>query len=364
MRAWLFAVVWSSSAALALLGVGCTREVIREIVVQPTAEPTSTATTLHATSTVEACTERDAVARIEPSVVRIEGSYWGGSGVVIDELGYVLTNRHIVEGDRSVTVVLPDRRRLSGEVWSVAADADLALVKVSGTALHSAEWGDSADLRPPDRLIAVGYPMADVLGELGEEPSVTTGTFSAHRSDGQVKWLQTDAPLNPGSSGGAVVDTCGRLVGIATAGLRDTEGMNLAIASETARRVADEMIRRPAPSLALAQSDARLTPEDTTHLYYYMVANRDFPEAYLLLSQRFQTGHPYNKWLAGYDTTLFVSVEDVRTVQSVPPIVHVSVVATDLFGRELVTRRFAGEWTLVWERDAWRLDVGKIQVVP
>jgi len=362
MRRWLGVGTWGMWIALSILGSACTREVVREVLVQPSPAPTPTLAV--ASPSPEPCTEQLAVSRAEPAVVRIEGAYWYGSGVVVDERGYILTNRHVVEGDRFVTVVLASGQERTGEVWSVASDVDLAIIHVPGARLSVAKWGDSSALRPPDRLIAIGYPMAEFLGG---EPSVTAGALSAHRSDGYAEWLQTDVSLNPGSSGGALVNLCGELVGIATSGIRDTEGMNLAIAAATARPAAEEMIKYPISGTAPAQvasDQAKLSPEQTTLLFYLRIANRDFPGAYSLLSQRFRESHPYGAWLAGYDTTLFVSVEEVRSVRDNPPVVYASVLATDFLDNRLVARRFAGEWTLVLEGESWRLEVGKIAVVP
>jgi S1-C subfamily serine protease len=352
--------------ALLLLAtaVACTREVIREVPVYPTALPTYAAVPTPASPSPESCTERDAVSRVKPAVVLILGSSVQGSGVVIDESGYILTNSHVVEGDESLTVMLPDGRQASGHVWSQASNVDLALVRVEESGLHAAKWGDSESLQETDTLIAIGYPIAEVLGQ---EPSVTTGTLSAKRSDLYADWLQTDVALNPGSSGGAVVNMCGELVGISTGTIAETEGMNFAIASATARPIAEELIRhqerRPVPSRAVAD-EPLFSPEETAWAFYYLIANREFELAYSLLSQRFQASRPYGTWLAGYETTLLVFVEEVRTMQYDPPVVYVSVLATDLLNSEVVTRRFAGKWRFAFEGGMWRLDVGDIAVVP
>jgi S1-C subfamily serine protease len=352
--------------ALLLLAtaVACTREVIREVPAYPTAVPTYAAVPTPASPSPESCTERDAVSRARPAVVLILGSSVQGSGVVIDESGYILTNSHVVEGDESLTVMLPDGRQASGQVWSRASNVDLALVRVEASGLHAAKWGDSESLQETDTLIAIGYPIAEVLGQ---EPSVTTGTLSAKRSDLYADWLQTDVALNPGSSGGAVVNMCGELVGISTGTIAETEGMNFAIASATARPIAEELIRHqerwPVPSRAVAD-EPLFSPEETAWAFYYLIANREFELAYSLLSQRFQASRPYGTWLAGYDTTLLVFVEEVRTMQYDPPVVYVSVLATDLLNNEVVTRRFAGEWRFAFEGGMWRLDVGDIAVVP
>jgi len=344
--------------------VACTREIIREVAVYPTAVPTYTAVATPAPPSPESCTERDAAARAKSSVVMILGYYGQGSGVVIDDSGYILTNRHVVEGDDSLTVMLPDGRQVSGQAWSLASNVDLAVVRVQASGLHAAKWGDSESLQETDRLIAIGYPIAEVLGQ---EPSVTSGTLSAKRSDLHADWLQTDVALNPGSSGGAVVNMCGELVGISTGTIAETEGMNFAIASATARPIAEELIRHqerpPVPSRAVAD-EPLFSPEETAWAFYYLIANREFELAYSLLSQRFQASRPYGTWLAGYDTTLLVFVEEVRTMQYDPPVVYVSVLATDLLNNEVVTRRFAGEWRFAFEGGMWRLEVGDIAVVP
>ena len=139
-----------------------------------------------------------------------------GSGAVIDSRGYILTNAHVVGGERAtIEVHLSDGRKLAGKTVGLEAETDLALVKVDATDLPVIPLGDSDKVEVGQWVIAIGNPF-------GLEQTVTTGVVSALGRAGvgvaQVEdFIQTDAAINPGNSGGPLVDLKGRLVGINTA---------------------------------------------------------------------------------------------------------------------------------------------------
>ena len=198
-----------------------------------------------------------AVERVLPSVVSVQtssfgGGEGGGSGVVFDRRGLILTNNHVVEGTTSVTVSFNDGRHpepLTAEVVGTEPERDLAVLRVDADDLVPVELARSSDLRLGDPVIAIGFPL-----DLGG-PTVTAGIVSGldRTIDGPngdlTGLLQTDAAINPGNSGGPLVDRAGRLVGINTAGIREdgTEGIGFAIAIDGALPVIDEL-SRGAPS--------------------------------------------------------------------------------------------------------------------
>ncbi|MEZ5421192.1 MAG: trypsin-like peptidase domain-containing protein [Vicinamibacterales bacterium] len=175
-----------------------------------------------------------------------------GSGVILDAAGYVMTNYHVVQGARRVQVVLASRRdgasivrprgrTLDAEVVGVDEETDLALLKVSGTALSPLPLGDSDALRPGQLVFAFGSP-------LGLDNTVTMGVVSAVgrqlEPDDPMVYIQTDAPINPGSSGGPLVDASGRVVGINTLILSQgggNEGLGFAAPSNIVRAVYDQL---------------------------------------------------------------------------------------------------------------------------
>ncbi|HVW17326.1 MAG TPA: trypsin-like peptidase domain-containing protein, partial [Solirubrobacteraceae bacterium] len=190
----------------------------------------------------------DVVAKVVPAVVKLrahdyDGSTSEGSGVVIDRGGVILTNDHVVHGARTVTVTFGDgrhRRAVRGQVVGASASADLAVVSVPVRDLTALPLGRSKDLRLGDAVLAVGFPL-----DLGGGASVTQGIVSAlHRTvksdqGPRLKGLvQTDAAINHGNSGGALVDARGRLVGITTIGVDGSaQNVGFAIAIDAARPV-------------------------------------------------------------------------------------------------------------------------------
>ena len=195
----------------------------------------------------------DLVARVQPGVVQVLATGYGpgglggpgplasastgsllttqrstGSGVIIDPDGYIVTNAHVIGGAQKVHVVLPHEKKrnrekrsivrprgqqVEAEVVGLDRETDLAVLKVDRSGLPAVEIGDSDDLRTGEIVLAIGSPM-------GLGGSVSLGVVSAlgrqRGPEDPMVFIQTDAPINPGHSGGALVDTEGRLVGINT----------------------------------------------------------------------------------------------------------------------------------------------------
>jgi S1-C subfamily serine protease len=173
---------------------------------------------------------------------RFEG-HGSGSGVLITPDGYLITNNHVVQGARQVEVTLSDGRTLSGTLVGTDPATDLAVVRASGAGLPTAVLGDSEKLRPGQIAIAIGNPF-------GYQASVTAGIVSAlgrtlRSESGSVieNVIQTDAALNPGNSGGPLVDSRGRVVGINTAIIQYAQGICFAVPINTARWVAGLLIK-------------------------------------------------------------------------------------------------------------------------
>lgn len=149
-----------------------------------------------------------------------------GSGVIVDETGYILTNNHVVRGADDLTVILSDGRRLSAKVVGTDARTDLAVLKVEEAGLPAMSIGNSDELRIGEWVLAVGSPFSENL-----QATVTTGIVSAVGRSGMnlneyEDFIQTDAAINPGNSGGALVNLDGELVGINSAIASRTGGSN------------------------------------------------------------------------------------------------------------------------------------------
>jgi serine protease Do len=167
-----------------------------------------------------------------------------GSGIIMSQDGYILTNNHVVNGAHEIKVALADERRvLDAKVIGTDPHADVAVIKVEGQDLPAITVTDSDKLEVGDVVLAIGNPF-------GVGQSVTMGIVSAKGRSGMgivdyKDFIQTDAPINPGYSGGALVDVEGRLVGISTAILSrtgDNQGIGFAIPVNLARHVMERII--------------------------------------------------------------------------------------------------------------------------
>lgn len=199
-------------------------------------------TTTTASSTSKANSTSEIVKKTADSVVEIStesvvtGSFaqqyvqqGAGSGVIISQDGYILTNNHVINGANSVKVRLRDSTEYDATIIGSDSDNDIALLKVSATGLSPATFGDSNSLAVGDYVVAIGNP----LGELGG--TVTDGIISALArkvtiEDTQMTLLQTNAQVNPGNSGGGLFNANGELVGIVNAKQSATEVEGIAFA--------------------------------------------------------------------------------------------------------------------------------------
>jgi len=199
-------------------------------------------TTTTASSTSKANSTSEIVKKTADSVVEIStesvvtGSFaqqyvqqGAGSGVIISQDGYILTNNHVINGANSVKVRLRDGTEYDATIIGSDSDNDIALLKVSATGLSPATFGDSNSLAVGDYVVAIGNP----LGELGG--TVTDGIISALArkvtiEDTQMTLLQTNAQVNPGNSGGGLFNANGELVGIVNAKQSATEVEGIAFA--------------------------------------------------------------------------------------------------------------------------------------
>ncbi len=170
---------------------------------------------------------------------RLSGS---GSGFVFSSDGLILTNSHVIENADKLVVTLLDGDELEGTVTGLDKDTDVAIIKVYGSGYTPAKLGESTGLRIGQLVIAIGNP-------LGYQHSVSVGVLSGvgrtmRTPDGHLidNILQSDAAMNPGNSGGPMIDTNGEVIGINTAIIPGAQGLSFAIGIDTAKEVARYLI--------------------------------------------------------------------------------------------------------------------------
>jgi serine protease Do len=191
-----------------------------------------------------------------------------GSGVIVSEHGYILTNNHVVQGAEEIKVTLYDKREFKGKIVGVDPRTDLAVIKITARGLPTLRLGESGKLKTGDIVLAVGNPF-------GLNQTITMGIVSAvGRSNIGLAdfedFIQTDAAINPGNSGGALVNSRGELVGINTAIFSTSGGymgIGFAIPSNMAKTVMDSIIDHGKVIRGwLGVSIQNLTPELATSL--------------------------------------------------------------------------------------------------
>ena len=167
-----------------------------------------------------------------------------GSGVIVTPDGYILTNNHVVDGAKELTVTLPDKREFKGHVVGADPKTDLAVVKIDGQNLPAIPWGDASKLQVGEYVLAVGNPF-------GLNSTVTLGIVSA-LGRGKMgitqyeDFIQTDAAINPGNSGGALVNTKGELVGINTAIFSQSggyQGVGFAVPTSMSKPIFESLVK-------------------------------------------------------------------------------------------------------------------------
>ncbi|HTW00464.1 MAG TPA: trypsin-like peptidase domain-containing protein [Streptosporangiaceae bacterium] len=198
----------------------------------------------------------DIVRQVRPSVVQIRTTEGLGSGVILDDLGNIVTNAHVAGNATTFTVQLADDTKpRTAELVGTYPAGDIAVIRADGlSGLRPASFGDSNKAQVGDAVLAVGNPLGLSSSVTDGIVSATGRTVSEPASEGSsgtvlADAIQTSAPINPGNSGGALVNASGQVIGIPTlaaagsAGGAQAQGIGFAIPSNTARDIATQLIR-------------------------------------------------------------------------------------------------------------------------
>jgi len=308
--------------------------------------------------------EQDAVARVLPAVIHVSQPEGIGTGLVLGS-GYALTNAHVVQNYATVQIRTQDGRMFTATVERRDTWADLALLRVPDD-LPGVSLGDAAQLRVGEPLIAIGYSL-----DLHGGPTVTRGIFSARRSARGVDYIQTDAAINPGDSGGPLISLHGDVIGINAMRLEADEdgtpvqGVNFAISTDAVRSFVDN---KPTAGTTSMRDDAPVKgpspvagPDAVVRQYYTAVALRRLDEAYRFMGPKVTSTTDrlaFDHWFDNKLSLTLVSISaespDVDTA-----IVVATVTSEDRFSDSIQAIQradYVDRWTLSRQPDGWRME--------
>lgn len=204
-----------------------------------------------------------------------KNSHNSGSGFIIRKNGYILTNAHVVKNADKITVQLNDKKTYPAKIVGTDTFSDLAVIKIEVENLPTLKIGSSTNLRPGEFVIAIGSP-------LGYDQSVTLGIISAVDREekdisGNLNFIQTDAAINQGNSGGPLINLAGEVVGVNTALRRNANTIGFSIPANVAKQVSDDLIAHKKilrPYLGIGMMDITKTlinsyglPQDATGVF-------------------------------------------------------------------------------------------------
>ncbi len=278
---------------------------------------------------------------LRPAVVNLRvGRGGSGSGVLFAPDGFLLTNHHVVRGSKTVRVRLSDGTELGGRVVGNDPWTDLAVVQADGGGLPVAELGDSGALKVGQLVVAIGSP-------LGFESTVTAGVVSAlgrtlrsvsgHLVDNVI---QTDAALNPGNSGGPLVDSRGRVIGINTAVIQPAQGICFAVPVNTARLVLPQLLAHGRVRRGYLGLHARQVPIPPDEVRRFELARKTGVEVVML--EEDGPAQDAGVWiedvLVGYAGEPVASVDDLHRLLTRLPVGESQPVDLIREGRRLTRR--------------------------
>lgn len=283
-------------------------------------------------SPADAMSIPDIVEKVSPSVVGINvvtnSAVYMGTGIIMSEDGYIITNAHVVDGAEKISVKLPssysdssatndDDLTVDAKLVGKDTQTDIAVLKIDKTGLHKAEFGKSSELRVGEASIIIGNPVSMQLAN-----SVTAGIISALDrtitvDDRTMNYIQTDATINGGNSGGPLINAYGQVIGITSAKvtLSYGEGIGFAIPIDEAIPIIEELIKN---GYVTGRPTLGVSGENVTEIYaqYY-----DIPRGFRIKkvnsgSAAEKAGIKVNDIIIGIEDTLVNSLEEFNAVKN------------------------------------------------
>jgi S1-C subfamily serine protease len=327
-------------------------------------------------ATAAAGSVQSATAHILPSVVRVDApnalGTATGTGFIVastDTGSYILTNDHVVQDSTAalIQVTLSDGTRLTTTGMEENPGDDLAILAVQETHLPVVTWAPHESEALGEAVIAIGY-AAGMQGP----PSVTTGVLSAldRALDNGLTYLQHSAQINPGNSGGPLADLQGRVLGVNSYSLNETQGIFFAIPGERARPVVRDLIAHlssaeAAPSEGVVPSGesaatpvaSGMDPVSVVQAFNEALNAHDYGTAFSYFTRRLQGQiGDEGAWAAQLSDEQSVSVTSATLVSQTPLAAVVSLTLTSTWSSGDAARDFAGTWRLLYGQRGWRLD--------
>ncbi|MDP8260708.1 MAG: trypsin-like peptidase domain-containing protein [Candidatus Gygaella obscura] len=325
------------------------------------------------------CNENDTVKRVRKSVVRIIGGESEGSGFAIQKGGYILTNHHVIESEPNPKVMLPDNSFVVGKVIMADKDTDLAVIKINKD-LPALNFVRIDNIGNAEDILSIGYPLG---GDLPGESTVIKGTFSRRARDKKkdIHYLLTDMHLIEGASGGPMVNICGNVVGINTAGL-SSGGIGLAVASDSIIDKCQKMasMEDPLKDVKKIIYEPNKNPLEATRCFYNYLKCRSMRKAFSLLSDNFVKGYSFNVWQKGYKPMIDTNIIVISPDRKIENRINVKLTTKDLIDDEIVYKCFEGYWDVrnidgrwfLWKprirevfnpQESWFLDQNRIEEI-
>ncbi|MDP3758676.1 MAG: S1C family serine protease [Candidatus Daviesbacteria bacterium] len=282
-----------------------------------------------------ACKETDLQKNLNRSVVRIVGGIGEGSGFPINE-NQLITNFHVIENEPSPKIILTDGSVFTAKAIAADKKKDLAMIWIEGESLPWIPLMTSIDLQFGEPLYAAGFPFGS---DLPGDPTINKGSYGGRRyeKEMEIHFLQTDISANPGMSGGPLVDQCGNVVGVTTAGVA---GLSVFLDIDDVKKILNNLSTEDIAQLQIDTS----TPEGTVQTFYAYIKGRDLQKAYGLLDPDFLKGKEFDEWTQGYANTLHVEPIQVEVDKRNSNRVRLKFTSSDWVNNELVRSYFEGTW--------------------